>query len=337
VIEQCEAKSGFFKNRLPYLFLAPASLSIVYFLIQAGKAASEGSSFIHNVGLFFFPGAASVAAVQCSSPSLRISYFLLHLQMSLLISIISKANRYTAFGIPAIVRRVAFFSLGYAAVGIAAPVTLAFTGDAGILDGSRVDGASHSSLPPSVDDSDFDTYTTMFVNFGWWTASYMFFGTTTCGDEYLLTASTTVFDYSVIVWACCLLLPLLFYRRRALLPVFWRRFGCVKPGSGYLGLALMNAFFVCAFATKELVSYNALDADGSANFVLGLEPLQQLQFSNNLTAALLDNLFMTLTMAVFVLRHLGCSGAMLALGVLLCPPVALPLFLSKMSASQKLK
>ena len=99
--------------------------------------------------------------------------------------------------------------------------------------------------------------------------------------------------------------------------------------------ALMNAFFVCAFATKELVPYNALQADPS--FILGLEPLQQLQFSNNRTAALLDNLFMTLTMAVFVLRHLGWSGVMLAFGVLLCPPVALPLFLSKMSASQKLK
>jgi hypothetical protein len=102
---------------------------------------------------------------------------------------------------------------------------------------------------------------------------HIFFGTTTCGDQYLLTASTTVFDYSVIVWACCMLLPLIFYRRRALLPVFWRRFGCLKPGSGYLGLALMNAFFVCAFATKELVPYNALQADPS--FILGLEPLQQ--------------------------------------------------------------
>jgi len=119
--------------------------------------------------------------------------------------------------------------------------------------------------------------------------------------------------------------------------VFWRRFGLVKPGSGYLGLALMNALFVCAFATKELVLYNPLEVDGSTNFVLGLEPLQQLQFSNNRTAAFLDYLFMTLTMAVFVLRHLGWSGVMLALGVLLCPPVALPLFLSKMSASQKLK
>jgi hypothetical protein len=339
VIGRCDAKAGFFKKRLPYLFLAPASLSIVFFLVQAGTAASEGSSFIHNVGLFFFPGAASVAAVQCSSLSLRISYFLLHLQMSLLISIISKANRSTAFGVPAIVRRVVYFSLGYAAVGIAAPIMLAFTGDAGILDGPHVDDddASHSSSPSPVDDSDFDTYTTIFVNFGWLLVSHMFFGITTCSDEYSLTASTTVFDYSVIVWACCLLLPLLIYFRRALLPVFWRRFGLVKPGSGYLGLALMNALFVCAFATKELVLYNPLEVDGSTNFVLGLEPLQQLQFSNNRTAAFLDYLFMTLTMAVFVLRHLGWSGVMLAFGVLLCPPVALPLFLSKMSASQKLK
>jgi hypothetical protein len=81
----------------------------------------------------------------------------------------------------------------------------------------------------------------------------------------------------------------------------------------------------------------AFEADSSTNFVLGLEPLQQLQFSNNRTAALLDYLFMTLTMAVFVLRQLGWSGVVLAFGVLLCPPVALPLFLSKMSVSQKLK
>jgi hypothetical protein len=75
----------------------------------------------------------------------------------------------------------------------------------------------------------------------------------------------------------------------------------------------------------------------ATNFVLGLAPSQQLQYSNNRIAALLDCLFMTSTMAAFVLRHLGWSGVMLALGVLLCPPVALPLFLSKMSASQKLK
>jgi hypothetical protein len=334
---QRHSKSGFFIKRLPYLFLAPASLSILFYLLQAGEAASAESSFVHNVGLFFFPGAASAAVVQCSSLSLRISYFLLHLQMSLLISIISKANRSAAFGIPAIVFRVVYFSLGYAAVGIAAPVMLAFTGDAGIFDDWHVDDASHASSPSPIDDSDFDTYTTIFVNFGWLACSFMFFGITKCSNEYSLTASATVFDYSVIVWAFCLLLPLLFYFKRALLPVFWCRFGLIKPGSGYLGLALMNGFFVCAFAVKELVSYNPLEVDGATNFVLGLAPSQQLQYSNNRIAALLDYLFMTSTMAVFVLRQLGWSGIMLAVGVLLCPPVALPLFLSKISASQKLK
>jgi hypothetical protein len=328
---QSDAKSGFFKTRLPYLFLAPASLSILFFLIQAGQAASAESSFIHNVGLFFFPGAASAAAAQCSSLSLRISYFLLHLQMSLLISIICKANRSTAFGIPAIARRVVFFSLGYAAVGMAAPIMFAFTGDAGIVDEPHTDDAA------PVDDSDFDTYSTVFVNVGWFLVSHMIFGITTCSDEYSLTASTTVFDYLVVVWAFCLLLPLLLYFKRALLPVFWPRFGFMKPGSGYLGLALMNGLFVCAFATKELVSYNPLAVDGGANFVSGLAPSQQLQFSNNHTAAFLDYVFMTLTMSVFVLRHVGWPGVMLALGVLLCPPVALPLFLSRMSAARKLK
>jgi hypothetical protein len=222
-------------------------------------------------------------------------------------------------------------------VGIAAPIMLAFTGDAGILDDSHVDDASHSSSPSPVDDADFDTYTTIFVNFGWFLVSHMFFGITTCSDEYSLTGTTTVFDYAVIVWAFCLLLPLVIYCRRALLPVFWRRFGFMKPGSGYLGLAFMNGFFVFAFATKELVSYNLLEVDSGTNFVFGLAPSQQMQFSNNRIAAFLDYLFMTLTMAVFVLRHLGWSGVMLAFGVLLCPPVVLPLFLSKMSASQKLE
>lgn len=331
VLGQSDAKSGFFKTRLPYLFLGPASLSILFFLIQAGQSASAESSFIHNVGLFFFPGAASVAAAQCSSLSLRISYFLLHLQMSLLISIICKANRSTALGIPAIVCRVVFFLLGYAAVGIAAPIMLAFTGDAGIVD------EPHDDSPSPVDDSDFDTYSTIFVNFGWFLASHMIFGITTCSDEYSLTGATTVFDYFVVVWAFCLLLPLLLYSKRALLPVFWRRFGFMKPGRGYFGLALMNGLFVCAFATKELVSYNPLAADGSANFVSALAPSQQLQFSNNRTAAFLDYVFMTLTMSVFVLRHVGWPGITLALGVLLCPPVVLPLFLSRMSASHKLK
>jgi hypothetical protein len=334
VIGQSDAKSGFFKTRLPYLFLAPASLSILFFLIQAGQAASAESSFIHNVGLFTFPGAASVAAAQCSSLSTRTQYFLLHLQMSLLISIICKANRSTTFGIPAIVRRVVFFSLGYAAVGMAAPILLVFTGDAGILDDPRV----HSPSSSPVDDSDFDTYSTIFVSFGWFLASHMIFGITTCSDEYSLTQATTVFDYSVIVWASCLLLPLLFYVKRAMLPVFWRRFGFMKPGSGYLGLALMNGLFVCAFAIKELVSYNPRAVDGGgANFVSTLAPWQQLQFSNNRTAAFLDYVFMTLTMSVFVLRHVGWPGITLAFGVLLCPPVALPLFLSRMSASHKLK
>ncbi len=257
--------------------------------------------------------------------------------MSLLISIICKANRCAAFGIPAIVRRVMYFSLGYAAVGIAAPVMLAFTGDAGILGDSHVDGASHLHFPSLADDSDFDTYATIFINVGWFLTSHMFFGVTTCSDEYSSTSPTTVFDYSMIIWALCLLLPLLSYVRRGLLPVFWRRFGLTKRGSGYRGLALLNGLFICAFATKELVSYNSLEVDGVAHFVLALAPSQQLQFSNNRTAALLDYFFMTLTMVVFVLRHVGCSGVMLAFGVLLCPPVALPLFLFKMSASQKLE
>ncbi len=263
MIGQCDAKSGFFKNRLPYLLLAPASLSILYFLIEAGEAASEGSSFIPNVGLFFFSG-----SVQCSS--LRISYFLLHLQMSLLISIISKANRSTAFGIPAIVRRVAFFSLGYAAVGIAAPLTLAFTGDAGILDGSHVDGASHSSPPPPVDDSDFDTYTTMFVNFGWWTHIFWHNDMRRPVLAYcinhrvrLLCHRMGLLHVAAIAFlsqegsSARVLAPLRLLETRQWLP---------RP-------ALMNAFFVCAFATKELVPYNALQADPS--FILGLEPLQQ--------------------------------------------------------------
>jgi hypothetical protein len=316
-------------SRLPYFFLAPASLSALFFLIKAGEAGSPESSFAHNVGLFFFPGASSFDVGICSSLLLRVSYFLLHLQMSLLISIICKANRFTAFGMPAIVRRVVFFSLGYAAVGIAAPVMLAFTGDAGILDHSNVDNEVHSDSPTIFDDSDFDTYTTLFINVGWLLISHMFFGTTTCTDEYKLPATTTLFDYSIMIWASCLLLPLLMYNSRALLPVFWRRLGLRKTGGGYLGLAVLNFLSVCAFAAKELLSYNALEVHSPFR---QLSHSQQSQVSNNRIAALLDYVFMTLTMAVFVFRLVGWSGAV---GVLVCPPVALPLCLSKMSASER--
>ena len=334
MVHQASANSGraaAIRERLPYIFLALCSLSTLFFLVKAGESGSPESSFAHNVGLFFFSGAGMG---ECSSLPLRISYFVLHLQMSLLISIICKANRSPALGMPPIVRRVLFFSIGYAAVGIAAPVLLAFTGDASILDYSHVDDGAHLYSASFFDDSDFDTYATLFINVGWFLTSNMVFGITTCSAEYTLPAVTTLFDNSVMIWAICLLLPLFLYnKRRALFPVFWSRFGFTNPGSGYRGLALLNGIFVCAFAVKELLSYNALDFDSGSAFISALSPSQQSQIVNNRYAAYLDYLFMTVTMAVFVLRHVGWSGFVLAFSVLLCPPVALPLFLSKMSAS----
>ena len=64
---------------------------------------------------------------------------------------------------------------------MAAPIQLAFSGDVGLFlpwDGSK----DELHAPDPIDDSDFDTWSMLYLNVLWWLLSY--FPRTTCAEEY---------------------------------------------------------------------------------------------------------------------------------------------------------
>ena len=63
---------------------------------------------------------------------------------------------------------------------------------------------------------------------------------------------TTLFYYSVIACAGLAMLPLLCYKWRFYLLIFWARFGISGPGDGYRGMAYLNGFIVLVFVLAEI-------------------------------------------------------------------------------------
>ena len=186
---------------------------------------------MHSTGLFFYSGVAATDSSACSDPITRKTYFLLHLTMPLLISIICLANRRTLW----CVRRVFHFAWAYLAVGIAVPLQLTFTGDRDLFKpwSPQEDYGHTSSHVSPIDDADFDTYATLLINTGWLLLSFS--PLASCTDEYSHPVATTMFDYSTIIWAATAMLPLLLYKWRAHLPPFWASLGrsngkCAQTG-----------------------------------------------------------------------------------------------------------
>ncbi len=56
----------------------------------------------------------------------------------------------------------------------------------------------------------------------------------------------------VMLWAGVAIIPLLFYPWRSRLPRLWSRLGYKEEGSGYKGLAILNAIIVALFVAQEV-------------------------------------------------------------------------------------
>lgn len=317
-------------SRIPYIVLLPGSFLAYHGIAQAAEAYAGTSNFVHSTGLFFFSGVAAGDCLACTNPITRKTYFLLHLTMPLFISIICLANRKTLWG----VRRVFHFAWAYLAVGIAVPLQFAVTGDTDLFrPWSLEDDYGHSTSGRSpVDDADFDTYATLFINAGWMLLS--FFPLATCSDEYRTPAATTMFDYTTIVWAGLAMLPLLLYSWRSLLPRFWATFGYRRAGSGYRGLAKWNGFIIAVFGVRELLVTLNQDLAARDHFFTMLQPFQQEAYDWDVLAAVVDYAFTAVTMAVLAYRCDPKPSIRLALTVLVLPPVGFPLVLEKIRSSQ---
>eukprot|EP00466_Bigelowiella_natans_P015519 jgi/Bigna1/67509/fgenesh1_pg.4_\ len=317
-----EAKAPWWKSRLPYLFLGPASCTSGYCLWKASTYSHEVQGLAHNVGLFFYPG---VVSSTCKDPILTKSYFMLHLQMALFVSLLAYSNRRGQ----ALLRRVLHFSVGYLAVGIAIPVQFMTTGDSDLFaPWSKNDEYHHTDGVATVmDDADFDTYTTLFVNFGWFVLSHTSL-MTTCEQEYKYPPgpNSTVFDWGTIVWAGFAMLPLILYKYRGQLPPFWINFGFTDPGTGYTGLAILNGIFVAAFFAESLLT----GQPDRSSFFASLTSNQTEQYHYNFLGASLDYIFAAVTFAVLVYRQDKQKRMWLCMLTLMLPPVGFPLFLSKL-------
>lgn len=317
-MEESNSIRGAIQSRLPYFLLAPASFAALYGLQKAASSV-EGVSSQHNVGLFFFPG---VVVSDCSDVILRKSYFLLHLTMSYFIGVICRANRRRFV----YARRIFFFSWAYLAVGIAAPLQFLFTGDDGIFnEWSALDEAhqvkGHSTV---VDDADYDTFCVLFINIGWFLLSH--FPNSTCEEMYEKQQPVnTVFDYGTIIWAGTAMIPLVLYKWRCYLPSIWGRFGYRRPGSGYVPLALLNAFFVAAFFARE---FFVIEPRDDAAFFGKLSGDQRTMYEWHHFAAVVDYIAMALTMCCLAYRSSRRPNIFICALVLLLPPVGFPLFLS---------
>ena len=207
----------------------------------------------------------------------------------------------------------------YIAVGMAAPILFAFTGDRGFYDVGR------SQAPTG--DADFDTWTLLFINALWFGLSH--FPATTCAEEY--GPAPTNFDVGVMSWAAISMLPLLLYPWRAAAPRIWSRFGCSYSGSAYRGLACLSGILVAQFLVREAM----LGFAANTAFVSSLTPALRNQYDMNYLGAFVDFLAFAATMAVFVYRNARRRNLRLGLVVFLCMPVGWCLFLAQQSEAEK--
>ena len=135
-----------------------------------------------------------------------------------------------------------------------------------------------------------------------------------------------------MLWAGVAIIPLLFYPWRSRLPRLWSRLGYKEEGSGYKGLAILNAIIVALFVAQE-VRYGLKDR--SFEYVNNLNsPQLANQNRNFLITGALDYLFMTITLAVLVYRTATTGNVWLTVLTFLVPPVGFPLFMATMSSNR---
>ena len=131
-----------------------------------------------------------------------------------------------------------------------------------------------------------------------------------------------------MLWALVAIGPLLLYPWRSRLPRIWSRIGYEEKGSGYTGLAMLNAIIVAIFVIQE-IQYGLKDK--SFEYVNSLNsPQLSNQNRNFLITGVLDYLFMTITLATLVYRN-SPGIVWLAVLTLVVPPVGFPLFMANMS------
>lgn len=168
---------------------------------------------------------------------------------------------------------------------------------------------SNGNSVEQVDDSDYLTYCQLFVNLGWCFLAFLGPRLTIVAEEYAdkdfvappttLSSRATWFDFGCIVWAGSVMIPLLVYKWRSVLPRIWRN---TQPGRNYRKLALANLFLVVAFFGFE--GFTEILEGGSPPTIMldELSEHQQHQYWWYKQAAICDYVFTAATTAIMVYR-----------------------------------